>query len=339
MTPPQFLVQLPEHLIEAYKAGEIMISGGVARDVATKQIVAHLEQAAPELLKVGIKWGVSFTPLSAALVATDVVESLFQGVVISKRLDEVSQRVNEIYNLVNQLQFIAWMNTGLLSLNLGLNLIGFCKISSQINKLSRKLDRISSQIDSLLSNEQRKLFKETQIYIKQAETLSGKLDRVGLTEGLGIKTLELLNHLEVHLQDLISRYQKGELIQLSLEYIYTSYLAYANLLRAYFTAQHLKGETFYQVTERIQALEKLKKELISQQILDLLYEECTWNQERMLTEREIKDILCFYKASCKESFERVNSHFEILSKNGLEQLDLWRKTARKASDPVILIYH
>jgi hypothetical protein len=126
-----FLVRLPKHLETAYKAGKIIITDGVARDISTKKIVAHLEQVAPLISNTtsGLSSGNPYITVSGMVIHA---AKLIQGSITNQKLDKVIA-------MVQNLQMLSYVNIAMTGMNIGVTAVGFAIVVSKLNQIDQKL--------------------------------------------------------------------------------------------------------------------------------------------------------------------------------------------------------
>lgn len=312
----QLLKQLPQ----LHDLGEVTINfaSGIARNTATKEIIAHAEQI-----------------LACSDVATyaEIVLSS-AGTVIVNSID-----IKKTLTLVKQIHSLSAINIALSGINLGVNLVGYYLISSKLNNLDKQLFIVQNQIESLIKNAQRKLLCESQFLIKHSLTLIQLLEDYGLSENTASDIEELLNKQETHLRDLISRHNNQDQISLSLDQIYILYSAYINLFKAYLTAIYLKQQNLTRQDKRLKEAHEINKLLSSKAILSFIYQECLFNPIRILTESEIQEIINLYKFYTDSYIDNLKNHYNFLIKTPLDQYQNYQQKTNNAYQPIIWIKH
>jgi hypothetical protein len=323
-----FVVKLPKHLEKAYEAGKIIITSGVARDATTKQIVGHLEHIVGNATSRGL--------------SGDYIQMFYGMAVDSAKLGiEIhnAQKLNQIINLVQNLQVLSCVNIAMTGVNLGVSIVGFALVISQLNQIDHKLNLILQGINHLINNENRKLLSKTKNYIKKVITLLNQLESSKSILILDLQVEDTLNEIETHIEDLISRYTNRASMNVPLHYIQALYVAYCNLLKSYLTSKYLSQGDLQCISYKIQILENITIKMVSEDIMDLLYEECLLNEEKRLSETELNVILRLFKSSSHESLEKVKTHQEILSTTPIEKFKTWQYLIKDSNESLIWMPH
>ncbi|HEY9865569.1 MAG TPA: hypothetical protein V6D21_15450 [Candidatus Obscuribacterales bacterium] len=312
--------ELLKQLTQLNHLGEVTINfaSGIARNTATKEIIAHVEQI-----------------LACSDVATyaEIVLSS-AGTIIVNSID-----IKKTLTLVKQIHSLSGINIALSGMNLGVNLVGYYLISSKLENLDKQLFIVQNQIESLIKNEWRQLLAESQFLIKHSLSLIHLLEDYGLSENTASDIEELLNKQETHLRDLISRHNNREQISLSLDQIYIIYSAYINLFKAYLTSIYLKQQNLTRQKYRIQESCEINNLLSSKAILYFIYQECLFNPRKILTESEIQEIITLYKLYSQSYIDNLNNHYSFLIKTPLDKYQNYQQKTNNAYQPMIWIKH
>lgn len=323
-----FIVKLPQHLESAYKAGKIIITDGVARDVTTKQIVAHLEQVTPSINNVA-SFVTSGNPQSLISVVADI---------------EANRKLSKVIGMIQQLQYLSYINLALTGINLGVSVAGFAIVISKLNQINKKLDIIDKRLEKIqniiIKNETRKLLQKVSISIKDAVSLIENLDTTEVSDYIKLEVKKQLNAMEVMLDDLISRLDENEIINVSLPIIQTLYTTYANLIKAYLTRLYLSRQDIQ--SQSLQArkifLQQTYQKLTTKNLLDYLYEDLLLKANN-ISESEFDIILSLYGYGCQQTVSQVSNHAEILSTIPIRKFRKWKKLNQETKEPLIWIPH
>ena len=312
--------QLLKQLSQLNHLGEVTINfaSGIARNTATKEIIAHAEQI--------------LAYSDVATYAEIVLSSA--GTVIVNSID-----IKKTLTLVKQIHSLSAINIALSGVNLGVNLVGYYLISSKLDNLDKQLFTVQNQIESLIKNEQRKLLSESKFLIKHSLSLIHLLEDYGLSENTASDIEELLNKQETHLRDLISLHNNQDQISLSLDQIYIIYSAYINLFKAYLTAIYLKQQNLTRQDNRLKEAHEINKLLSSKAILSFIYQECLFNPKRILTESEIQEIINLYKFYTDSYIDNLKNHYNFLIKTPLDKYQNHQQKTNNAYQPMIWIKH
>jgi hypothetical protein len=312
--------ELLKQLTQLNHLGEVTINfaSGIARNTATKEIIAHAEQI-----------------LACSDVATyaEIVLSS-AGTIIVNSID-----IKKTLTLVKQIHSLSGINIALSGMNLGVNLVGYYLISSKLENLDKQLFIVQNKIEILIKHEQRKLLAESKLLIKNSLTLIQLLEDYGLSENTALGIELLLDRQENHLRDLISRHNNREQISLSLDQIYIIYSAYINLFKAYLTAIYLKQQNLTRQKNRIQEAREINNLLSSKAIIYFIYQECLFNPRRILTESDIQEVITLYQLYCQSYTDNLKNHYDFLIKTPLDKYHNFQQKTNDAYQPMIWIKH
>ncbi len=332
----QFVVALPKHLEAAYRAGEIVVTGGVARYADGRTIAAHLEQVAP----------FATNALGMANPQLALVNTAFEAIKVGKGMIVDTAKLNQIIKLTQQIQVLSTVNIAVSGVTLGTSVLGFAIVINQLNRLSRRIDHLDSklqEIDSktsdLCQDRVGELLERVECHIKDCISLIWHLENKTWSDQLNRETERLCNSVESLLKRLIVKYCNRDGINISLEIAQCLYGSYANLLKVYLTILYLHQEDLDYIAPRLQTLEKLAAQLASPDIIDELYEEYLFNQERRFSENELDIILELYRYGCKNTSQEIQNHYEIVTKTSLKEFKGWKKLLKASEEPLIWIEH
>ncbi|WP_204141299.1 hypothetical protein [Halomicronema sp. CCY15110] len=331
----QFIVELPKHLETAYKAGEIIITGGVARCADGGQIAAHLEQVAPFAMNFAGSSHPAFMIASTSFQAADLVKGL-----------KDTAKLNQIITLTQQIKRLSTVNLAVSGVTLGVSIIGFAIVVHQINQANQKLDQLNSRIHSvdlkisdLIKNETGKLIADVKLHTKHCITLIHQLEDIGWSDHLDIEIAKQLNHAETLIERIINTKINKNSIGISLELCQHLYHSYAGLLKAYLTSRYLHQRSLDYPAMRLKTLYNFSSQLTSSEILDELYEEFLLNNERRFSGTELDYILSFYKYGCQNTAKNVENQCEILNTVPLDRFLEWRQNIGQSESPLIWLEH
>lgn len=328
----QYLLQLPQYLEPALKAGKIVIESGVARDVGTKAIVAHLEMAQAAGPKTLGDLGFINPVFAAAGLAIKTVND--------------TTKLNKIIHLTQEVKTLSTINIAISGTTLGVATAGFAIVIYQLEKLDKKLNDISSQIrildakvSELIKHELSKLVADVRRHIKDCITLIHQMEDLGWSEYLDNEVSKLFNSIESLIEMLIGKHLDRDEINVSLDLIQCLQSAYANLLKAYLTKRYLQGKNLAYPALRLQTLENFSQQLCSPDILDELYEQYLLSKEYKFTEGELDIILDLYRYGCRNTSNNVNVHHEILQVTPQEKFNHWQHLLKDNNKPFIWLEH
>ena len=331
----QFIVELPKHLETAYKAGEVIITGGVARYVDGRHIAAHLEQAAPFAMNLAGGSHPAFMMASASL----------QAVKVAKGISDTA-KLNQIITLTQQVKVLSTVSLAISGVTLGVAIVGFAVVIHQINQSKKKLDDLSSRLysvesktSSLVENEISKLIFDVKLHTKNCITLIHQLEDIGWSDHLDTVISQQLNNAEILIERIINTYTRKEIINVSMELCQHLYISYASLLKAYFTSRYVHQKSLDYPAMRLKTLEQFSSQLTSSEILDELYEEYLLNNEKRLSGVELDYIMQLYSYGCQNTVRNVEDQYEILNTASLDQFQNWQKIAANSESSLIWIAH
>lgn len=332
----QFIVELPKHLEAAYKAGEVIITGGVARYADGRHIAAHLEQAAPFAVNLAARNHPAFMMASAGLQAAKVAK----GIAID------TAKLNKVISLTQQVKMLSTVNLAISGVTLGVAVIGFAVIIHQINQVNQKLDDLSSRLYSvdfkvseLIKNEISKLIADAKLHTKNCITLIHQIEDIGWSDHLDTEIAKQLNHAETLIERIINTYINSDIINVSMELCQHLYTSYASLLKAYLTSRYIHQKSLDFPAMRLKTLEAFSSRLASPDILDELYERCLLDNEKRFSGVELDYILYFYEHGCQNTARNVEDQYEILKTVSSDQFQSWRKILASSESSLVWIDH
>lgn len=328
----QYLLQLPQYLEPALKAGKVVIDSGVARDVGTKAIVAHLEMAkaaGPQ-----------------ALGALGAANPAFAVAGAGLKMVGDTSKLNKIIRLTQETKALSTINLAISSTTLGVAVVGFGIILYQLEKIDNKLNEISSQIraldakvSELVKDRLHEINREVKRHIKDCITLIHQMEDLGWSEYLDNEISKLFNSIESLIEMLLGKYLDRDEINASLNLIQCLQSAYANLLKAYLTKRYLQDKSLGYPALRLQILENFSKQLCSPDILDELYEQYLLSKEHRFTEGDLDIILNLYRYGCHNTSNNVTVHYEILKVTPHEKFNHWQYLLKENNQPLIWLEH
>lgn len=328
-----FLVRLPKHLETAYKAGKIIITDGVARDISTKKIVAHLEQVAPLISNTtsGLSSGNPYITVSGIVIDA---AKLVQGSITNQKLDKVIA-------MVQNLQMLSYVNIAMTGMNIGVTAVGFAIVVSKLNQIDQKLTIIDHKLEGIIISDIKTIIREVRNSIKDSITLVEKLSHTPLSEYLEHEVEKQLNKMESLLTDLISRLHDDDIINVSLPVIQALYNNYANLLKAYLISVYFsqKNINSNNISQRLIFLEKIQEQLISEKILEQMYENILINGQQKLSESEIDIIQYLYRYGCEQIPKNIKNHNQILTETPIKKFQKWKQLKIDHQESLIWISH
>jgi hypothetical protein len=332
----QFVVELPQHLEKAYRAGQIVVNSGVARYADTQQIAAHLEQVLPFAGNVA---GVTNPYVAMVGPGLRTIREL-KGMTVDTLM------LKRVIDLTQQVKALSAINVAVSSATLGVSVIGFAVVLHQLNKLDQKVSQMESQLNviarqqsEIFKNEIGKLIRDARLNIKHCITLIQQIEQLSWSEYLDTEISKQLDRSEVLLNHVIYKYIDRDGINISLELAQQLYNAYADLLKVYLTNRFLHKKDIDYPSLRLKTLCNFSEQLMSEDILDELYEEYLMQREQKLTETELDYILDLYCCGCQNTRDAANNHHEILQKVSVNKFKRWRKTFEASKDPWVWVDH
>lgn len=329
----QFIAQLPKHLETAYRAGNILVESGVARDLTKPKqpIIAHLELAS-NLGKLGKSTAMAASAGNPAIIASGFAMNITK---LGLSIDN-SIQLRRLAVMIQTLQVLSCVNIVLTGAVLGVCIVGFRNVNARLNYLDKKLNILSSQVTDLKDDAIDNLFYRTKSQIKNSSSWLLHLEQEGLTELIKVEIEKCLNEMEVNLDSLMYRLISKKSVSLSVNTVQTLATAYANLIKVYLTYQYTSKKELS--IERLEILSQVKEALISSEMMDAFYEQCLFS-ENGLPESDLTMILKAYKQSCTCNHRLVSNHYEILESTPIDKFKEWNILAKSSEDPMLWIEH
>lgn len=328
----QFIVELPKHLETAYKAGEVIITGGVARYVDGRHIAAHLEQATPFAMNLA---GGSHPAFGMALASMQAAKGISD-----------TAKLKQIIALSQQLKVLSTVNLAVSGVTLGVAIIGFAVVIDQFSQANKKLDELNSRLYSvelkvseLVKNEISKLITDIKLHTKNCITMIHQLEDIGWSEHLDVEIGKQLNYAEALIERIINTYINRGMINVSMELCQHLHASYAALLKAYLTSRYIHQKSLKYPAMRLKTLENFSSKLTSPDILDELYEGYLLNNERRFSGLELDYILHLYKYGCQNIARNVEDQYEILNTVSLDQFQHWQKKLADSKSTLVWVEH
>lgn len=325
----QYILQLPQHLEPALRAGKIFVESGVARDVGSKVIVAHLEMAGPQ-----------------ALGALGAVNPAFAVAGAALKITSDATKLNKIIRLAQEIKSLSTINLAVSGATLGVAVAGFAVVLYQLERINKKLDQISAQIQaldakvsSIIEDGLSEQIEAVERYTKNCITLVHQLDRLGWSDHLDTQIVLLLDGVEAAMRKIIRKFLGRYGNNISLELAQCLQSAYASLLKAYLTELYLQKKSLDHPALRLQTLDYFSQQLCAPELLDQLYEEYLVSKEHRFTEGELDVILALYRYGCQNTSNNVNVHYEILKTTPVRQFNGWQKLLKASDQPLIWLDH
>ncbi|MGY6528846.1 MAG: hypothetical protein ACXITR_02850 [Cyanobacterium sp.] len=328
-----FLVRLPKHLETAYKAGKIIITDGVARDISTKKIVAHLEQVAPLINNTtsGLSSGNPYIMVSG--MGIDAAK-LIQGSITNQKLDKVIA-------MVQNLQMLSYVNIAITGINIGVSIVGFAIVISKLNQIDHQLMNITHKLEGIIRGDIKIMIREVSNSIKDSISLVDKLSYIPLSEYFEHAVEKQLNKMESLLNDLISRLHDDDIVNVPLPLIQALYNNYANLLKVYLTSIYLsqKNIKFNGISQRLNFLKETQEKLVTEKMLEYIYEDILISGQQKLSESEIDIIQYLYEYGCQQIPKNIQNHHKILIETPINKFQEWKQLKIDNKKSLIWISH
>lgn len=146
MVPAEFLAQ--------HAAGLVVRHGAILKDVATGQIVAHMQETG--LLGAMVRsplLSTALNPLAATVGAASSVVGNVQAWRIEKRVEELSL-------LMRGMQGLQYAQIALAGVGLGVSVAGFLAIRKQVGEVSVKVDRLAETVERRFDEQKRRALRD-----------------------------------------------------------------------------------------------------------------------------------------------------------------------------------
>lgn len=327
-----FLVRLPKNLETAYKAGKIIITDGVARDIVTGKIVAHLEQIKPFMNN-------SLNGFSSGNPAFGIYGMVLDTIKVGQGIYHIKQ-LNKIIQMAQTIQTLSCINIAMTGLNLGVSVAGFTIVLSKLNKIETQIQTIDKQIKEVIKSNIKDLIREISKIIKNSITIVKKLENTPISESTSHETEKLLNEIESWLLDLISRLENYDLVNVPHSLIMSLYQCYTILLKSYINALYLSNNLEKEnILNRLIWLEKIKEKLTKKNIFNVVYEDNLINNSEKLSESDLDLILDLYSSECHQILMSVKNHHEIIFNTTIRQFKKWKNLQNNNNDSIIWVVH
>lgn len=164
----QILFEIPAAYEAAVSAGSLLQVGGLLKDAATGQIVAHLQESgiAHSLLSKAL--GASMGPVGLAAEGLNVASGVYTAV-----------EVTQMKSMIASLQTLQYATLGVSLVGVGITVAGFVYMHKRFNALDVRLDELMKSIQSEFTRQRESALREhmSQVKgllksVKQAPTLS-----------------------------------------------------------------------------------------------------------------------------------------------------------------------
>ena len=86
-------------------------------------------------------------------------------------------------------------------------------------------------------------------------------------------------------------------------------------------------------------LEKIQEQLISEKILEQMYENILINEQQKLSESEIDIIQYLYRHGCEQIPKNIKNHNQILAETSIEKIQKWKQLKLDHQESLIWISH
>lgn len=164
----QILFEIPSAYETAVSAGSLLQVGGLLKDAATGQIVAHLQESgiAHSLLSKAL--GASMGPVGLAAEGLNVASGVYTAV-----------EVTQMKSMIASLQTLQYATLGVSLVGVGITVAGFVYMHKRFNALDGRLDELMKSIQSEFTRQRESALRGhmSQVKgllksVKQAPTLS-----------------------------------------------------------------------------------------------------------------------------------------------------------------------
>lgn len=342
-----YTMKIPEHLISAVKIGKAVVSNGVVRNLSGK-ILGHLEMVNNVPFDSLLNLANPFMPfLSTATSLAGIIQNeqiKKQNKVIIKGIDEIKvdlseikSNISDITNLVKNLEILSWLNIGLSAINIGVSVAGFAIVSSKLNTLNSKIDKITSLLIEIINHEKRTIIKDSKVYLDKSIIYMNKLDKNALNDINDNNISNLLIESCGFIEDLIYRYKNNYEISLPLDYILANYASHIYLLKIYISSVYKSGGDITEKSYFIKEAAKLKDELLSKEIKEHIYDMLILSKNKLFSQQEIKTIYSLHQLSCQDSFEYMNSSYNVLLETNQNKYLEWQEEVKETKEDFVLL--
>lgn len=145
---------VPAEFVAQHGAGLVVRHGAILKDVATGQIVAHMQETG--LLGAMVRspfLSTALNPLGATIGAASSVVANVQAWRIEKRVEELSL-------LMRGMQGLQYAQIALAGVGLGVSVAGFLAIRKQVGAVSVKLDRLAETVERRFEEQKRRALRD-----------------------------------------------------------------------------------------------------------------------------------------------------------------------------------
>lgn len=346
-----YYLELPKHLIKMVESNEITINSNVIRNLSGK-IIGHLEMAnstgITNILQVATPLRFFFSTVTSIDTIIQKEQIKNQNNIIITRVNnlnenviKVSEKINNIINMINSTQILSWANLAITGVNIGVSIVEFTIINSKINSFNERINRIENLLLEPMKNEKREVLKDSKVLldktIKHISDLSSKPINDILDNNISNTIIELKNLIESS----TNRYRENDLIQISLDIIIACYYSYTSLIKVYYTSLYLLEDSRYIDNKFTLDADKLKNDLITSDMSDILYTTIINDLENIFTEEDLKIFDILYKGVFKDNYDNISITEDILKDTSLEEYNKWNEKVKNSEtqNQIILIEH
>ena len=194
-------------------------------------------------------------------------------------------------------------------LNICVSVASLVIINKKLNSMNKKLDEIQIGVNKLLDNEKQKLVLRTRKEIAKATILIESFEQQGINNkpierNDYVSLRECIANIKLDIEDLVKRNIENQ-ISLNIEYIIALYMSYIQINKLYIKKINEIGIKFSEKEK-----EEVKKitNLIKDNILNEdIYRELYLCDEKIFTQKQIKETIENFNQLCECNFEFVDS--------------------------------
>lgn len=193
------LRQIPEPVIAKVLSGDAVVFGGVIRDAATGQIMAHVQQTGGSLIELagralpfdplnslmsgveiaqnqhilqGVEWLQGALQIQMGMSGVNLLSSIF-GVVQNEQIKARLEDMNATLLLVQGLQVAEMIGSGLM---MGVGILNQTMMRRRLESIERGIDRIGERLDQAEAKDRRRrigtLMREIHAQVEIGDSLS-----------------------------------------------------------------------------------------------------------------------------------------------------------------------
>lgn len=147
----QILFEIPEIYGAAVKAGSLLRVGGLLKDAATGQIVAHLQESGLAHSVLSTALGASTGPFGVAGSILDMATGAYTTAKLGKiegDLGVIKGQLSAMQSMMASLQTLQYATLGVSLIGIGVSVAGFIYMHKRFNALDSKFDYLIKSVQS-----------------------------------------------------------------------------------------------------------------------------------------------------------------------------------------------